>query len=81
MGSYILKKHMSRQDPWFWEDGIPYDEFVLACWIANEGAVEALVKELTEGKALFRDRPSHEAIIHFVQSFARRASKRLRSGK
>lgn len=69
-----------RNEPWFWEDGVPYDEFVLACHISNEGAVEARVVE-SIGHSLFSGRPTHEEIIDFVWRYARGPSKRLRSGK
>lgn len=63
-----------RMDPWFWDCGVPYDEFVIACEISNRGAIAAHVRHLF-------GEMSHEEIIDMTWRYARRASKRLRSGK
>lgn len=73
---------MSRRDePFFWEDGVPYDEFVIACAISNQGAISAHVKSLSGRESLFGETMSHEEIIDMIWKYARGPSKRLRSGK
>jgi hypothetical protein len=76
---------MDRQEPWFWEDRVPYDEFVVACEISNRGAVAALVRRLSELSGVKHEpligEMSHKEIIDLVWEYARGPSKRLRSGK
>lgn len=75
-----------REDPWFWDDGVPHDEFVLACEISNRGCITAHVRRLMKlsygvDKEPLIGEMSHSEIIDFVRRYARGPSKRLRSGK
>jgi len=81
---------MSRDDrPYFHTElGIPWDEYQLACWIASEGAVDQLMTESPRCTpnhhwipTLFSRIADDDQVADMAAKFARRASRRLRSGR